>query len=326
MSEGKIGKNDPADKNNGPPKQEGVEQESAEKNAEQRLLDVAKRYDISPKQLEAIIDSEKHRSAAPSIDLSEHIKDGKVKFGVLSDTRINSKDMRPDIYRSLYARFKEEGVSYVFHCGDITDGFMRYEGHNEDIIFLSYDKMLSTFFSKSKKRTENYPNIRAKTYFIGGNSDKSYFKRKVHDEETGYEYKTDVCSDISLRRPDLVFVGWNCATIKIAPKTTVRLSHPLPSLGSKKPYTISYPLQKNVNAFGGGQKPNILLSGFYQKRFSFEAREVNVQMIGSCISQTSHDTEQSISAPSLGGVIFEAYFRSDGSLEELVALDIPFYD
>lgn len=287
---------------------------------QKKLLELAREHNINPKQLEAMIESEKYKASAPTIDLSEYVKDGKVLIGVLSDTRVNNRLMRPGIYKSLYAKFKEEKVSYVFHCGDITDGYMRYTGHVADQIFQSYDEMLETFFDP--KLPVGYPLIGANTYFIGGNCDKTFLKRKFHRHDEG----TNVCEDISEARKDLIFAGWNGATIKVAPKTKVRLSHPLPGIGSRKPYAISYPVQNKVNAFGGGQKPDILLSGYFQKRFEFEARGINVQMIGSCIGQTPYDTEKNISAPALGGVILEIHFKKDGSQEEVISMDLPFYD
>lgn len=293
-----------------------------------KLAKIAKEQNINPKQLHRMLESEKYGASAPSIDLSEHVKNGVVVFGALSDTMINSTSMRPDIYRSLYSRFKEEGASYVFHCGNITDGYMRYEGHDQDQITQSYELMLDLFFDQ--KKGVGYPSIGLNTYFIGGNNDKTFRNRTypVGYNEKGRPIleKTDVCGDISLRRKDLIFAGWNGATIRIAPKTTVRLSHPLPTIGSRKAYAISYPVQRKVLAFGGGQKPDILLSGYFQKRFEFKARGIEVQMIPSCTSQTPNDLERDISAPALGGVIFKVHFKKDGSLDELVSLDIPFYD
>lgn len=297
-----------------------TEKKSKNDGLQEKLLEIARQQNINPKQLQALMESEKYRAAAPTIDLSDHVKNGKVVFGALSDTRINSRWMRPDIYKSLYAKFKEEGASYVFHCGDITDGYMRYATHIEDQIFQSYDEMLEIFFDP--KRPEGYPSIGVDTYFIGGNFDKTFFKRKDEDGE-----KTNVCLDINARRKDLVFAGWNGATIKIAPKTTLRLSHPLPGIGSRKPYAISHPVQKKAAAFGGGQKPDILLSGYFQKRFEFEARGIDIQMIGSCIGQTPFDSERDISAPAIGGVLFEVYFNKDGSIKKpVVSFDIPLYD
>ena len=294
------------------------------KNKTEALLEMlamlAQKHNINPKQLEAMLESEKYHAAAPSIDLSDHVKEGKVVFGALDSTRLNSKWMRPDIYRSLYARFEQEGVAYVFHCGDMTDGYMRYKTHVNDVIYVDYSQMLEELFINSK-RPEAYPEIGVKTYFLGGNYDKTFFKRKNEQKEM-----TNVCADIARVRPNLVFAGYNGATIKIAPKTTVQLSHPLPGIGSKKPYTISYPVQKRVQAFGKGQKTDILISGYFQKRFEFKFQGVETQMIGSCISQTPIDAEKENPAPALGGVIFEVYFNKDGSFKELATTDVPFYD
>ena len=293
-----------------------------------KLAGIAKEHNINPKQLQKILESEKYGAAAPAIDLSKHVKNGVVVFGALSDTMINSKSMRPDIYKTLYSKFKEEGASYVFHCGNMTDGYMRYEGHDQDQVTPDYDRMLDLFFDP--KTEVGYPLIGVNTYFIGGNNDRTFLKRlyivDYNENDKPIWEKTDVVNDISVKRKDLVFAGWNGATIRIAPKTTVRLSHPLPTIGSRKAYAISYPVQKKVLAFGGGQKPDILLSGYFQKRFEFIARGIEVQMIPSCTGQTPNDLERDISAPALGGVIFKAYFNKDGSLEELVSMDIPFYD
>lgn len=283
------------------------------------LLKVAQEHNIAPRQLEAMVDSELYRGAAPAIDLSKHVKKNKVVFGALDSTRLNSVWMRPDIYKSVYERFRQEKVSYVFHCGDITDGFMRYKTHVDDVIYHDYDEMLEMLLDP--RQPEGYPFIGVKTYFIGGNYDKTFLKRRNEDGEM-----TNVCTDIQNERRDLFFVGWNGATIRISPKATVRLSHPLPCIGTRKPYAISWPLQRRVHAFGGGQKADILISGYFQKRFEFTFRGVESHMIGSCLSQTPIDAERDIPAPALGGVVFEVYFNKDGSFRELSTLDIPFYD
>lgn len=284
----------------------------------EELMRITTAHNVDSKQLKAFINYERAHGAAPDTDLSEHVKDGKVIFGVLDSTRLNSKYMRPDIYRTLYERFKQADVSYVFHTGDITDGHLRYSTHIDDIIYHNYHEMLQKLFNP--KKPEGYPDIGVKTYFIGGNMDFTYFKKRIIRK-----IPTNVCKDIHNLRSDLDFLGWNGATISISPKTTVRLSHPLPGIGSKKPYAISYPLQLRANAFGAGQKPDILISGYFQKRFGFPFRGVEAQLIGSCISQTPIEAERNIPAPALCGVVFEVYFKKDGSLKELVTTDIPFY-
>ena len=284
------------------------------------LFAIVKDYNINPRQLEAMIEAEKYRSTAPTIDLSKHVTDGKVVFGALSDTRLNSKYMRPDLYKSLYAKFKEEGVSYVFHCGDITDGYMRYKTHVEDQIYQGYEEMLEHFLNP--KKPDGYPSIGVDTYFVGGNIDGTFLRRKNEDGE-----KTNVCLDIEQKREDLVFAGWNEASVKIAPKTRVMISHPLPGLGSRKPQAISQPLQAKLEAFGAGQKPDILLMGYFQRRYEFPGTKgVRSFMIPSCISQTPYDSERNISAPALGGMIFEVYLNKDGSMKEVITNELPFYD
>ncbi|MBI4148196.1 hypothetical protein HY490_02800 [Candidatus Woesearchaeota archaeon] len=302
-------------------KKTGTKTSSSEDQQEklrEQLVRAAGEHHIDPRQLEAIIEHERYHAAAPSLDLSKHVKKGKVTIGALDSTRLNSRFMRPDIYRSLYERFRQFKVSYVLHCGDMTDGYLRYPTHVDDIIFQNYEEMLERLFDPDEPF--GYPSIGVPTYFIGGNIDKSFMKRRMESGE-----RTNVCEDITDRREDLVFLGWNGATIRIAPETTVRLSHPLPGLGSKKPYAISYPLQLRVAAFGAGQKPDILMSGFFQQRYHFTWRGIEAQLIPSCISQTPIELERNIPAPALGGVIFEVYFDKQGGLKELVSIDLPFY-
>jgi len=266
-----------------------------------------------------MLNAEQYRSLAPTLDLTHHVKHDAVRIGVLSDTRVNSKWMRPDIIKSLYTKFDAEHVAYVFHCGDITDGHLRYNGHVDDIIHQSYPAMLDHLFDP--EQPEGYPRIDAKTYFLGGNYDRTYLRRKGP-----FGLPTHIGNDINARRSDLIFAGWNVATIKIAPKTTVMLSHPLPGIGSKKPYTISYPLQRRVQALGAGQKPDILLSGYFQKRYEFLPRGVHVHMVSSCIGQTPNELQRDIPAPALGGLILDAHFKTDGSLDFIETTELPFYD
>lgn len=281
------------------------------------LVELAKQHKISPKQLQEMVELEQFRCEAPDLDLSDRVKKGKVTFGVISETRLNSKYMRPDVIKTLYEQFRRANVSYVFHLGNITDGWMRYKGHTDDTIFHNYGQMFEKLFGPHPEI--GYPNIGVKTYFIGGNFDLTY-SRRLDDG-----VKTNVCRDIATFRKDLEFLGYNAATVKISPKTTVRLSHPLPGIGSKKPYTISYPLQKKVATFAIGQKPEILLVGYFGRRFEFIGRDIEAHLIGSAIGQTDRESEQELPAPSVGGTIFDVYFNKEGSKKKVITTDIPFH-
>ncbi|MBW3021601.1 metallophosphoesterase, partial [Candidatus Woesearchaeota archaeon] len=91
--------------------------------------------------------------------------DDVVKIAIVSDTHGSSEATRYDLLEKFYQKCKEEGVTEVYHCGDITDGIGVYKGQENQLEEWGVDKQAAAVIAK-------YPKIKGiTTYFITGNHD-----------------------------------------------------------------------------------------------------------------------------------------------------------
>ena len=88
----------------------------------------------------------------------------KLKLLLISDTHLCSKYDRLDILRYLYAKAEDNGIKYVLHSGDFTDGKSHRPEHVYELKELSYEGQVDYC-------VEKYPSFSGKTYAIQGNHD-----------------------------------------------------------------------------------------------------------------------------------------------------------
>ena len=101
----------------------------------------------------------------------------------------------------------------------------------------------------------------------------------------------------------------------------MRLTHP--SGGTS--YAISYALQKIVESFQGGEKPQILLCGHYHKAGYFYPREVHSVLCGCTCDQSRFMRKKKIQAH-VGYFIIKVRQANTGEITGFEANFVPFYD
>ena len=170
-------------------------------------------------------------------------------FGIVSDTHFGSLFSDIGLLRNAYQIFNSRKVHTVFHIGDILDGQRVYKGHEFEVLESGADGQIDLC-------VHQYPQYNSiTTYFINGNHDRSFWKR------SGF----DIGPKISMKRSDLVYLGFQEVDVKLGdPDThqaTVRLFHP--EDGSA--YAISYKGQRYVSELSSVVKPDLLIMGHYHK-------------------------------------------------------------
>lgn len=227
-----------------------------------------------------------------------------IKFAVMGDTQFGSKYAQITYLHQFYDLCKKEGIKDVYHTGDLTEGLKMRPGHEYEVYTVSADEMREDV-------VKNYPKRDGiTTHFITGNHDASIYKH------IGY----DIGQAIANLRPDMNYLGRDCAVINLTPNCTLELRHPWDGTA----YAISYKSQKMVEAMESDSKPNILAIGHYHKCEQLFYRNVHVLQTGCFQSQTPFTRGKGISVH-LGGWIVTAHVDDNGSIQRFQPEFIPFY-
>lgn len=227
-----------------------------------------------------------------------------LKFAVMGDTQFGSKYAQITYLHEFYDLCEREGIKNVYHTGDITDGLKMRVGHEYELYEVSADEMRDDV-------VENYPRIDGvTTHFITGNHDASIYKH------VGY----DIGQAIANLRPDMNYLGRDCAVVNLTPKCTLELRHPWDGTA----YAISYKMQKMIEAMESDSKPNILAVGHYHKAEYIFYRNVHALQTGCFQGQTPFTRGKGISVH-MGGWIVTIHVDENGYIQRFAPEFIPCY-
>ena len=227
-----------------------------------------------------------------------------LRFGIMGDTQFGSKYAQISYLHDYYDMCVNEGITDIYHTGDITDGLKMRPGHEYELYEISADEMRDDV-------VKNYPKRESiTTHFITGNHDASIYKH------VGY----DIGQAIAGAREDLKYLGRDCATIHLTPNCTLELRHPWDGTA----YALSYKMQKMIEAMESDSKPNILAVGHYHKAEYLFYRNVHAIQSGCFQGQTPFTRGKGISVH-MGGWIVTIKVDVDGTIQRIAPEFIPFY-
>jgi cell fate (sporulation/competence/biofilm development) regulator YlbF (YheA/YmcA/DUF963 family) len=277
---------------------------------EQTKCELCKKFNITERVLNAIIDDLKEdgflviefndklklcKTAVSGSNIYEEDWEGNkiIRFGVISDCHLGSKWQQLTFLNHLYDVFLTEGITTVYNCGDLVDGYHMHPGHEYEVFKHGADEQGEYVIDIYPKR----PGIVTK--FITGNHDHSHIKAGGHD----------IGKPIAAARKDMIYLGLSNVKIYLTPNCTVELNHPLDGAA----YALSYAPQKTIDAMTGGEKPNILLNGHHHKLFDMIYRNVQCYEAGTTCAQTPWMRGKRIAA-NIGGWIIEVHVSEDGTI------------
>ena len=192
----------------------------------------------------------------------------------------------------------------MYHTGDVTDGLKMRSGHEYELYKTSADDMVQDVI-------KNYPRIEGiTTHFITGNHDASIYK------QVGY----DIGNTIAEKRPDMKYLGRDCALIFLTPSCKLELRHPWDGTA----YALSYKPQKMIEAMESDSKPNILAIGHYHKAEYLFYRNVHCLQTGCFQAQTPYTRGKGISVH-MGGWIVTIHVDKNGTITRFCSEFIPYY-
>jgi predicted phosphodiesterase len=227
-----------------------------------------------------------------SVDLSKLFDKRYLKFGIISDTHLDSKYERLDILNSVYDEFKKEGIHNVFHAGDISEGIGVFRGQEREIKHFGQDEQI-------KYVVDHYPRRDGvKTFFILGNHDVRQYERGG----------IDIGGPIEHKRSDLSYLGPIEATVMLPNGVKMNLLHP----GGGTAYALSYKSQRAINNMSPGSLPDILVYGHYHTSFYMCYR--GIHFIQAPSTKDMGLWEKSLGFNStLGGWIVDAEISTEGN-------------
>lgn len=227
-----------------------------------------------------------------------------IRFAIMGDTQIGSKYTQLTHLHNFYDLCEKEGITDVYHTGDITDGLKMRPGHEYELYEHSADGQLEAVVKTYPKRNS------ITTHFITGNHDASLYKH------VGY----DIGKAIAKERNDMRYLGRDCAVVNITPKCTLELRHPWDGTA----YAISYKLQKMIEAMEADSKPNILAVGHYHKAEWLFYRNVQAIQTACFQGQTPFTRGKGISVW-MGGYIITVRVDKNGYIQGFTPEYIPYY-
>ena len=277
-------------------------------HARDRVRRFLKHFQDLPKPAEPVVPgkpqkNEAYENLTPRQHVLEWDGDRVIRFGLMGDTQINSKYTQLTHLHRFYDICAKMGIDTVFHTGDIDEGEQMRPGHQYECYEQGADDHVAEIVRVYPRREG------IKTYFITGNHDASLYKRAG----------MDLGKAIADKRDDMIYLGRDCAVVKLTDKCTLELRHPWDGTA----YALSYKPQKIVEAMEADSKPNILAIGHYHKIEYLFYRNVHCFQSGCFQSQTPFTRGKGISVH-MGAWIVEVTVSEDGSVKWITPTMIPF--
>ena len=222
-------------------------------------------------------------------------------IGLCGDTHLCCKEERLAELHLFYDLLASEGITQVFHAGNIVDGYVAKI--NGGSVFDS------TVDGQCQYVIDNYPTRKGMTtYYITGDDHEGWWQKE------GFNfggYLSYLAHDQG--RNDLQYIGHVEADVEFRGRkatTVMKLQHP----GGGSSYARSYAAQKQIEALEGGEKPAILVQGHYHVSNHMHERNVVVVSLPGFQDQTIFARKKRLRME-IGGVIL-SFKRNpdDGSI------------
>ena len=228
-----------------------------------------------------------------------------VRFAVISDTHLCSKQQQLSHLRSFYRMCSEREIGLVLHCGDIGEGNGKvYSGQIFDIFVHGADAQRDYI-------VEHYPREPGiTTHFILGNHDYSFYRGG------GF----DIGEAIADKRVDMKYLGIDDAYVQVAKNVQVNLHHP----DGGTAYALSYNAQKKVEAYPPELKPRLAFYGHYHRTVWLPSYRNCDTFLAACFQSQTNFLKRKKIFPIIGGWIIEAVVNKDG-LARIVPEFVRFY-
>lgn len=225
-----------------------------------------------------------------------------IHCGLVGDTHLCCKEERLSELHQQYDLFKAEGISTVFHAGNIVDGYV--EKINGASVFDS------TIDGQCQYVIDNYPaREKITTYFITGDDHEGWWQKSGFNFGGYLAYLAEAQG-----RPDLRYIGHIEADVELkhanGTTTVIKIQHP----GGGSSYARSYSGQKQVESFEGGEKPDVLVQGHYHVSNYMNDRNIHVISLPGFQDQTIFARKKRLRMEIGGAILSFKVSPNDGSV------------
>ena len=289
------------------------------------VVELCNKFDVSPSRLQSIIeearsqglaveldfDSVGIRPAAPSeipVDLGvAPIVGDPQTVGVSSDWHFGSKYCMRAQLRDFVSYAYSRGVREMLCCGDVLDGC--YDHGKWELSHHGIDEQTDDAIA-------TLPAFPGLTYHcIAGNHDGTFTDTCGIEVGPYIEHRFRGAG-----RDDVKFHGNRGAYLRVR-GALVHLWHPQGGV----PYALSYKLQKQIEAYSPGLKPDILLTGHLHKSVQVVSRGVHGFLVPCFQSGGSAFGNSLVGSPANGGLILTWRLTEHGTLRSLTSEICSYY-
>ena len=229
-----------------------------------------------------------------------------IRFAVASDIHIGSKYFLKDYFTDFIHKMHARGVRLILGPGDILDGVYRHS---------RWEESHHGYQDQANYAVEVMPRLPGLKYvMISGNHDQTF------EEATGIDVVQSLPMAFrSAGRTDFEMVGARGAYLRLMPPgsrgrgVVVELWHP----GKGTAYALSYKLQKHVEGYAVGQKPDMVFAGHWHQQCYFTTRGVHAFSSGTWHGGMSPFGKMLGGAPSIGGWEIEVKLTKQGTVREV---------
>jgi len=243
-----------------------MEKQTGEQN---KILKSVSKRNINSQDLERILKSLEQTNNPPQSKVFKHYRGTKRKIGIISDTHIGQKEFDEPLFKHMGQIMREEGVDEIYHVGDLLEGMSGRPGHVYELNHIGFEQQINEAERLFNKYLKNL-----KIYGINGNHDLWYAKMANGG--------VNVSSELAQRVENYTHLGDEEADIEFKKNITMKLFHP----NDGTAYATSYKLQKLMESFTGGRKPNVLIEGHYHKALYMFNRNIHGIEAGTLCGQT----------------------------------------
>jgi predicted phosphodiesterase len=231
----------------------------------------------------------------------------KIKYGYFSDAHIGEKHFDEGLFYQMAEHFDRENVDFIIDVGDHLEGMSGRPGHIYELSEIGFD-------AQFKKAVELYKNLTAPVYGIDGNHDDWYTKKNSAGVIVGEQLESalDNYTHLGVWEGDLMVGTTNPIWMK--------LFH----ANDGTAYADSYKLQKLIESFTGGEKPQIVHSGHYHKAIALFRRNVWGFESGTLCGQSQFMRGKKLQAHKGYGLV--ELLKDGNSVKSLTHTFVPSYD